>query len=107
MQKTRTEVEVWEHEFNTTNKLKVRLSDDAVVVLAERAEEQSRSVLQVCRDRFKDYQFGLKLIEKNTGQHEFELTAEAVKDPDKFLSQMVVLSYDREAVGKASDANES
>ena len=107
VQKTRTEVEVWENEFNTTNKLKVRLSDDAVVVLAERAEEQSRSVLQVCRDRFKDYQFGLKLIEKNTGQHEFELTAEAVKDPDKFLSQMVVLSYDREAVGKASDANES
>ena len=107
VQKTRAEVEVWESEFNTTNKLKVRLSDDAVVVLAERAEEQSRSVLQVCRDRFKDYQFGLKLIEKNTGQHEFELTAEAVKDPDKFLSQMVVLSYDREAVGEASDANES
>ena len=97
VQKTRSEIEIWENEFNEKHEVVVRLSDDAVVKLAERATEQGRSVLQVCRDRFKDYQFGLKLIEKNTGQGEFELTADAVKDPDKFLSEMVVLSYRRES----------
>ena len=96
VKKTRSEVEIWEKEFNQKHDLAVKLTDEAVLSLAERANEQSRSVLQVCRNRFKDYQFGLKLIEKNTGRKEFELTPEAVMNPDKFLSQMVVLSYGRE-----------
>lgn len=97
VKKTRAEVAIWEKEFSEKHDVVVRLTDDAVIALAARAEEQGRSVLQVCRDRFKDYQFGLKLIEKNTGHGEFELTPEAVADPDKFLSEMVVLSYRRES----------
>jgi endopeptidase Clp ATP-binding regulatory subunit ClpX len=107
VKKTRAEVDIWEKEFNAKHEVTVRLSDGAVRALAERASEQGRSVLQVCRERFKDYQFGLKLIEKNTGQAEFELTPEAVADPDKFLSQMVVLSYGREAESGSAPASES
>lgn len=107
VKKTRAEVDIWEKEFNAKHEVTVRLSDGAVLALAERASEQGRSVLQVCRERFKDYQFGLKLIEKNTGQAEFELTPEAVADPDKFLSQMVVLSYGREAESGSAPASES
>lgn len=97
VKKTRAEVEIWEKEFGEKHEVVVRLTDDAVLTLAARAEEQGRSVLQVCRERFKDYQFGLKLIEKNTGRGEFVLTPEAVADPDQFLSEMVVLSYRRES----------
>lgn len=107
VKKTRAEVEIWEKDFNGKHELKVHLSDQAVLALAERAGDQGRSVLQVCRERFKDYQFGLKLIEKNTGQNEFELTPEAVIDPDKFLSQMVVLSYDRGAESGSAAADDS
>lgn len=107
VKKTRAEVEIWEKDFNRKHELKVHLSDQAVLALAERAGDQGRSVLQVCRERFKDCQFGLKLIEKNTGQNEFELTPEAVIDPDKFLSQMVVLSYDRGAESGSAAADDS
>jgi hypothetical protein len=42
---------------------------------------------------FKDYQFGLSLIKKNSGQARFVLTTNAVDAPDKFLSGLVVQSY--------------
>jgi ATP-dependent Clp protease ATP-binding subunit ClpX len=42
---------------------------------------------------FKDYQFGLSLVQKNTGQKKFLLNVAAVEEPDKFLSQLVVQSY--------------
>lgn len=107
VKKTRAEVDIWEKEFNEKHDLEVTLNAAAILALAERATEQGRSVLQVCRERFKDYQFGLKLIEKNTGRREFELTPEAVGNPDKFLSQMVVLSYGREAESSSSSASEA
>jgi ATP-dependent Clp protease ATP-binding subunit ClpX len=47
----------------------------------------------LCAHLFKDYQFGLSLIRKNTGQRQFVLTAAAVDEPDKFLSELVVQSY--------------
>ena len=54
----------------------------------------SNSPLNECNTLFKDYQFGLKLIQKNTGRrNDFQITSEAVVDPDTYLSSMVVNSY--------------
>jgi len=47
----------------------------------------------LCAHLFKDYQFGLSLIKKNTGRTKFVLNAEAIDAPDKFLSELVVQSY--------------
>jgi hypothetical protein len=47
----------------------------------------------LCAHLFKDYQFGLSLIKKNTGQTQFVLNAAAIDAPDKFLSDLVVQSY--------------
>jgi hypothetical protein len=47
----------------------------------------------VCARKFKDFQFGLKLIAQNSGQKEFVLDADAVQAPDKILSDWVVASY--------------
>jgi hypothetical protein len=50
-------------------------------------------VRELCALRFKDFQFGLKLISKNTGQEVFTIDVDAVEAPDKFLSDWVVKSY--------------
>jgi hypothetical protein len=50
-------------------------------------------VRDLCHARFKDYQFGLKLIAQNTGQQEFVIDEDAVEAPDKVLSDWVVKSY--------------
>ena len=53
----------------------------------------SQPVREFCAVRFKDYQFGLKLIAQNSGRTDFLIDTDAVREPDKVLSQWVVNSY--------------
>lgn len=73
----------------------VRLSFDAgaIEAILDEAGKRQTGALAVCRDRFRDYQFGLKLIQRNTGQDAFTLPRGAVEDPDGYLSGLVVASY--------------
>ena len=91
--KTREEVALYCREFFEHHAIKLVFTEDAIEALGEEAASEARSALQICQQRFKDYQFGLKLIQKNTGRNEFELGIEAVTDADKFLSECIVQSY--------------
>ncbi|HRQ88000.1 MAG TPA: AAA family ATPase [Bacteroidia bacterium] len=72
----------------------VRLAFEAAVArLTVLAEESGRSVPDLCAEKFRDFHFGLQLIRKNTGQTTFPVTVEAIDDPDKYLSNLVVASY--------------
>jgi ATP-dependent Clp protease ATP-binding subunit ClpX len=106
--KAREEADLYCREFYEKHALRVMITDDAVNLLGSEAAGKGRSVLQICQQRFKDYQFGLKLIQKNTGQGEFKLGSDAVEDADKFLSECVVQSYTdaadaRQGVKEAKD----
>ena len=73
----------------------LRFSNKALDLITEICCEKSISALELCDELFRDYKFGLALIGKNTGTMEFELPVEAVRDPDAYLSQLVVQSYDQ------------
>jgi len=62
----------------------------------ERAQHANKSVTDLCRELFKDYQFGLNLIKNNAGLTEFVIPRSALADPDKLLSEWVVSSYHKE-----------
>ena len=94
LDKVKQEIKSFAKEFKTMHGMKMEFSDEAILTLAELSSLQGRSVLQICKSKFKDYQFGLKLIHGNTGQNEFILSKEAIEDADKFLSNMLVQSYD-------------
>lgn len=79
--------------FKETHGLKIKFTDPAADILVTMAADQGQQIRDFCANHFKDFQFGLKLISQNTGQQEFELDAEAVKAPDKTLSEWVVNSY--------------
>ena len=79
--------------FKSEHGLEVVFDETAVRRLVERAQAERMSMSDLCAHLFKDYQFGLNLIKKNTGRKEFVLNAEAVDAPDKFLSNLVVQSY--------------
>jgi ATP-dependent Clp protease ATP-binding subunit ClpX len=79
--------------FQENYKLNVRFTEPAADRLVAMALEQSIPVRLLCAARFKDFQFGLKLIAQNTGQQEFIIDADAVEAPDKTLSEWVVKSY--------------
>src|SRR5467141_2004661 len=73
--------------------LEVMFDDSALRRLVERAQTERMTMAELCAHLFKDYQFGLSLIQKNSGQKKFVLNAAAVDAPDKFLSDLVVRSY--------------
>jgi ATP-dependent Clp protease ATP-binding subunit ClpX len=83
----------WAERFSQKHSLKLRFLDDAVNAIVDRALHQKKPVRELCNQLFKDYEFGLGLIRKNNGQVEFEIPAEAIENPDKFLSDLVVASY--------------
>src|ERR1044071_4945605 len=79
--------------FSNEHGLEIIFDDSAIRRLVERAQTERMSMGDLCAHLFKDYQFGLNLVKKNTGQTKFVINAGAVDEPDKFLSELVVQSY--------------
>jgi ATP-dependent Clp protease ATP-binding subunit ClpX len=72
--------------------VKMRFSDEAVAKLIAKAAREKVSITHLCEKLFKDYEFGLKLVQRSEGA-EFVVTGEAIDDPDKFLSDWLVKTY--------------
>src|SRR6266704_1154994 len=79
--------------FHETHHLRIQFTDGAAEKLVALALAEAKPVRDLCAEKFKDFQFGLRLISQNTGQQEFTLDAAAVEAPDKHLSDWVVASY--------------
>jgi hypothetical protein len=79
--------------FSNEHGVEIVFDETAVRRLVERAQTERMTMNDLCAHLFKDYQFGLNLIKKNTGRTKFILNAEAIDAPDKFLSELVVESY--------------
>jgi len=86
-------VEEFAHRFQELHGIKITFSPAATELLVTEALDKKQSVRDLCARRFKDYQFGLKLITQNSGAKEFTIDTDAVEAPDKVLSDMVVASY--------------
>ena len=71
----------------------MRFTDEAADALVSQALSEGKPVRDLCAAKFKDYQFGLRLISQNTAQTEFVLDRDAAETPDKVLSDWVVASY--------------
>ena len=83
----------WAEAFGTEHGLEIVFDDSALRRLVERAQTERMKMEDLCAHLFKDYQFGLGLVKKNTGRTKFVLGAEAVDAPDRCLSELVVQSY--------------
>jgi endopeptidase Clp ATP-binding regulatory subunit ClpX len=97
------EVELFAAEFERQHGVLLMFDDDAVEAIGKKASAKAASALQTCNLLFKDFQFGLKLIQKNTGLCEFKVGAETIENPDAFLSDIVVKSYRDAEAGKSAD----
>jgi len=95
-------VREYERKFAAKHNLRIRFDAAATAALIARAQAEHKSLSDLCATLFKDYQFGLHLIQTNTGQTEFEIPADALENPDKFLSDWVVHSYKPERCSRIS-----
>ena len=95
-------VREFEERFVKAHGIRIEFTEMAADRLVAMAGEKGMSVRDLCAERFKDYQFGLKLIVQNTGQERFSLDVESVEGPEKALSDWVVASY-RQNPGKEAE----
>ena len=86
-------VEEFASRFCEMHGMTLNFTPAAANLLVTQALEAAQPVRDYCARHFKDFQFGLKLIAQNSGQKEFLLDTDAVKEPDKVLSNWVVASY--------------
>lgn len=87
------EVAAFSRRFESEHGVRLAFDPGAVARLSSLVASTGKSVPEICAEKFRDFHFGLQLIRKNTGQTTFPVTGEAVDDPDKYLSNLVVSSY--------------
>lgn len=88
-----SEIHDFEKEFEGLYGLKIRFADDALHELIRRVLNGSEEALIVCRKIFQNYHHGLKLVMERTGQYEFVIPREAIENPERFLNDMIQLTY--------------
>lgn len=83
--------------FQKEHGLTLRFTEGAAARLVQLAHDSGKHVRDLCAERFKDFQFGLKLVAGNLHQTEFTVDETVVEAPDKTLSEWVVASYRRDS----------
>ena len=79
--------------FEEKYALRLELTPDAIDALVDGAMHDGRNMRDHCAVIFKDFEFGLKLISKNSGQTSFKIDRSVVEAPDQAMSRWVVASY--------------
>lgn len=89
----RDQVNAFARGFEERYGVALTFNETAVAAIWELSRQKGLTSANLIQDLFKDFEFGLKLITENTGQREFELDADAVTNPEQWLSNAVRSSY--------------
>ena len=88
-----SEIQHFAKEFRKQTGYGLVFDESAKHSIIEKAVYCDKSVPSLCRELFKDYEHGLAIVSRNTGETSFAVGESGVKDPDKYLSDMVVKSF--------------
>ena len=93
---------VWEDDikryaaaFEKANGFTLEFKPFAIDALIEEANERDLTIQALCKEKFKDFEYGLNIIHRNTGQTVFKIGKLAIEDTDKELSKWVVRSIEQ------------
>ncbi|MFP4165914.1 MAG: AAA family ATPase [Opitutales bacterium] len=81
-------------DFEARHGFTLEFQPHAREALIHEAVEKDRTIQALCEEKFKDYEHGLSIINRNTGQTVFKIGKLAVEAPDKELSKWVVRSIE-------------
>lgn len=79
------------HRFAEKHGVAIEFSQEAIDRLVERCESEQLPMRELCEKLFKDYDYGLKLVQEH-GER-LLITGAAIDDPDRFLSEWLVRTY--------------
>lgn len=92
----RKEIHGYCSRFEAQHGFTLEFTDDAIVCLIEESLETDKTIRALCERKFQDFNHGLTLISRNTGQKKFTIDAEVIRNAEKALSNWVVASYQKE-----------
>jgi ATP-dependent protease Clp ATPase subunit len=87
------EVKQFAERFADASKLELEITDDAAKAIVDESLKTRKTVRAICDERFRDYEFGLKLINRNTGQKKFVINRETFEKSVDEISRWVRESY--------------
>ena len=79
--------------FHAENGFKLAFEPAAKEKIISLCVARDKDAQTICSELFRDYSHGLAIVARNTGAEEFSIPKEAVENPDKFLSELVVNSF--------------
>jgi ATP-dependent protease Clp ATPase subunit len=88
--------------FAAQTGLKLSFTGEASDLLVDMAVDRDKTIRAVCEERFKDLEYGLKIIGRNLDVNSFEITRPMVENPDQELSKMVVESFQKRKLDEPS-----
>ena len=88
----RSDMKRFSTSFEKQHGFKLEFNPLAKNTLIKEAIESDRSIQSLCSEKFKDFEHGLSIIHRNTGQTVFKIGKLAIINPDKELSKWVVRS---------------
>ncbi|MGK0176208.1 MAG: endopeptidase Clp ATP-binding regulatory subunit ClpX [Lentimonas sp.] len=88
----RVDIERFATSFEKRHGFRLEFKASAQEALIKEVTESDRSIQSLCSEKFKDFEHGLSIIHKNTGQTVFKIGKLAVQNPDRELSKWVVRS---------------
>jgi endopeptidase Clp ATP-binding regulatory subunit ClpX len=89
----RQELDAFMDRFNQSTGLSITFTNDAYDLLIDVAVDRDKTIRAICEERFKDLEYGLKIVSRNTGASAFEINRKMAENPDAELSNMVVQSF--------------
>ncbi len=90
------EIKTFIEQFDKEQGVQLSFTRDALEAIVDLCIEEKRSVKNIFAVRFHDFEYGLKLIARNSGKTAFSITKRFVSDPSGELSKRIAESFKQE-----------
>jgi ATP-dependent protease Clp ATPase subunit len=87
------EIKTFADRFQAEQGIKLIFTKEAVDALVAAAIATDKTVKELCAERFRDLEYGLKLISRNTGKTSFNISEKFVENPGEELSRRIARSF--------------
>jgi len=89
------QIRIFVQDFQRETGLTCQLSEEAQDKLLTQAIVEGRDIMVLCQNIIQNLEFGLKVIREKTGQSSFEITLDALDNPEGYVRRLI-----REFYGK-------
>ncbi len=90
------EVRQFAERFEKQHGLILDFTPDAVKALVDLSLETDKTIRAICEEKFRDFEYGLSLIARDTQRKSFTIDSKVVKNPGGELSRWVAESFRRQ-----------